>query len=67
MALYSQELDRWPARLDLLQGISGLLLVLFMWVHMFLVSSILLGKDAMYHVTRFLEGEYLLGRFYRPR
>ena len=47
---------RWPAWLDLAQGISGLLLVLFMWAHLFAVSSILLGKDAMYRVTRFFEG-----------
>ncbi|MEE4659734.1 MAG: succinate dehydrogenase/fumarate reductase cytochrome b subunit, partial [Halieaceae bacterium] len=50
--------------MDLLQGASGLVLVLFMWVHMFLVSSILLGKDAMYVVTRMLEGEYFFGRAY---
>jgi fumarate reductase subunit C len=56
--------DRWPARLDLLQGISGAVLVLFMWVHMFLVSSILLGEDAMFVVARMLEGEYLFGRPY---
>ena len=56
--------DPWPARLDVLQGISGAVLVLFMWVHMFLVSSILLGKDAMFVVTRMLEGEYLFGRPY---
>lgn len=56
--------DPWPARLDILQGASGLVLVLFMWTHMFLVSSILLGKDAMYVVTRFLEGEYIFGRAY---
>jgi fumarate reductase subunit C len=56
--------DRWPARLDLLQGASGLALVLFMWVHMFLVSSILFGKDSMYTVTRALEGEFIFGRPY---
>ena len=39
--------SRWPARLDWLQSVSGLLLALFMWGHMFFVSSILLGKDAM--------------------
>ncbi len=48
--------SRWPAWLDLLQGVSGLLLVLFMWAHLFAVSSILLGKDAMYGVTKFFEG-----------
>jgi fumarate reductase subunit C len=47
---------RWPAWLDLVQGLSGLLLVLFMWAHMFAVSSILLGKQAMYRVTKFFEG-----------
>jgi fumarate reductase subunit C len=36
--------------------VSGLVLVLFMWAHLFAVSSILLGKDAMYRVTRFFEG-----------
>jgi fumarate reductase subunit C len=50
---------RWPARLDLLQGLSGLLLVLFMWAHLFAVSSILLGKQAMYRVAQFFEGSLL--------
>jgi fumarate reductase subunit C len=57
-------IDRWPARLDLIQGASGLLLVVFLWVHMFLVSSILLGEDAMYLVSKALEGEFLFGRPY---
>lgn len=54
----------WPARLDLVQGGTGLLLVLFMWAHMFFVSSILLGKDAMYWVARMFEGEPLFGKAY---
>jgi len=53
---------RWPARLDLLQSGSGLLLGLFMWVHMMFVASILLGKDAMWTVARSFEGYYLFGR-----
>ncbi|MEP5765068.1 MAG: fumarate reductase cytochrome b subunit [Halieaceae bacterium] len=56
--------DPWPARLEMLQGASGLALVLFMWVHMFMVSSILLGEDAMYWVARGFEGEYFFGRPY---
>jgi succinate dehydrogenase/fumarate reductase cytochrome b subunit len=56
--------SRWPARLDLVQSLSGLLLALFMWGHMFFVSSILLGKDAMWTVTRFFEGYFLFGRSY---
>ena len=56
--------QRGPAWLDLAQGVSGLLLVLFMWAHMFFVSSILLGADAMYAVARMFEGEFLFGRPY---
>ncbi len=48
--------SRMPARLDLLQSLSGLALALFMWVHLLLVSSILISKDAMLTVTRLLEG-----------
>lgn len=53
--------SRWPARLDLAQSLSGLLLALFMWGHMFFVSSILAGKDAMWAVTKFFEGYYFVG------
>lgn len=58
------KLNRWPAWMDMIQGVTGLLLVLFMWTHMFLVSSILLGKDAMYFVAKLLEGEPFLGKPY---
>ncbi len=54
--------SRWPARLDWLQSGSGLVLALFMWGHMFFVSSILLGKDAMWTVTKFFEGYFFFGR-----
>ena len=49
---------------DLRQSLSGLLLVLFIWGHMFFESSILLGKDAMLWVTKMFEGEHLLGQAY---
>jgi fumarate reductase subunit C len=55
---------RWPARLDVLQSLTGLVLALFMWGHMFFVSSILLGKDAMWTVTKAFEGYYFFGRSY---
>jgi fumarate reductase subunit C len=58
----SQRLRRWPARLDFLQSASGLALGLFMWVHMFFVASILLGKDAMWTVARMFEGYFIFGR-----
>ena len=50
--------SRIPARLDFLQSASGLALALFMWGHMFFVSSILLGTDAMWTVTKFFEGYF---------
>ncbi len=56
--------SRWPARLDFLQSASGLALGLFMWGHMLFVSSILLGKDAMWTVTKFFEGYFFFGRAY---
>ncbi|MDD3352494.1 fumarate reductase cytochrome b subunit [Zoogloea sp.] len=48
--------SRWPARLDLLQSLSGLVLALFLIVHMFFVSSILISHEAFYRVARFFEG-----------
>jgi fumarate reductase subunit C len=50
-----------PAWLDIAQSVSGLVLALFMWVHLLLVSSILLGRDAMYYVTGFFELKFLTG------
>lgn len=58
------KINRWPARLDLIQSISGLFLAVFMWAHMLFVSSILLGKDAMYFVSRLFEGEPIFGKPY---
>jgi fumarate reductase subunit C len=56
--------SRWPARLDLAQSLTGLALGLFMWGHMFFVSSILISKDAMWIVTRMFEGYFFFDRAY---
>lgn len=56
--------SRWPARLDLLQSLSGLILALFLMAHMFFVSSILISHDLFYTVARFFEGTYFLGKPY---
>ena len=56
--------SRWPARLDVAQSGSGLVLGLFMWGHMFFVSSILISPDFMWMVTRAFEGYFFLGRAY---
>jgi fumarate reductase subunit C len=58
------KLNRGPARADILQSLTGLLLVLFIWGHMFFESSILLGKDAMHWVSRMFEGEHIFGKPY---
>lgn len=55
-------MSHWPARLDIIQSLSGLLLVIFMWVHMALVSSILVSEEAMYRVSLLFEGYYIFGR-----
>jgi fumarate reductase subunit C len=60
----NRKLTLWPAQLDLLQSLTGLMLVFFIWGHMFFESSILLGKDAMFWVSRMFEGEHVLGKPY---
>lgn len=51
--------SRLPARLDLAQSGTGLILGLFMWVHMFLVGSIVLGKGAFNFVAKTMELSFL--------
>jgi len=52
--------SRVPAKLDYIQSATGLFLGLFMWGHMLLVSSILISKDFMYGVTKFLEASFIV-------
>jgi len=59
-----KKIDTVPAKLDFIQSATGLALALFMWAHMFFVSSILFGKDVMYSVTKFFEGYYFFGESY---
>jgi len=56
--------SRWPAKMDVAQSVSGLILALFMWGHMFFVSSILISKDFMWTVTKMFEGYFIFGRAY---
>ena len=51
--------SRLPARLDLAQSGTGLILGLFMWVHMFLVCSIVFGKGAFNFVAKTMELAFL--------
>ena len=56
--------SRIPAKLDFLQSATGLVLGLFMWGHMFFVSSILISKDAMWTITKLFEGYFFFGTAY---
>jgi fumarate reductase subunit C len=51
--------SRIPARLDLAQSGTGLILGLFMWVHMLLVGSIILGKGMFNFVAKTMELSFL--------
>ena len=51
--------SRLPARLDFLQSGTGLILGLFMWVHMLLVASIILGKGMFNWVAKTMELAFL--------
>jgi fumarate reductase subunit C len=56
--------SRWPARMDLAQSLTGLALGLFMWGHMFFVSSILVSEELMWKITKMFEGYFFFGKAY---
>lgn len=49
----------WSGKLDISQSVSGVILALFLWTHLVLVSSILLGGDAMTWVAGVMELNFL--------
>jgi len=49
--------SRIPAKLDLLQSVTGMILAVFIMFHILFESSILFGKEAMYTLTKMFEGE----------
>jgi len=51
--------SRTPARLDLLQSATGLLLAIFIIFHMLFESSILVSKDFMHSVTKAFELSFI--------
>lgn len=52
-------IKKWSAWLDLSQSLSGVILAVFLWTHLVLVSSILLGADAMSWVACTMELSFL--------
>lgn len=57
--MYVRTPNRISAYLDWLQMLTGAGLILFMWSHMILVSSIILGPGVMNTLARFLEETYM--------
>ena len=58
------KLTRMSGYMDILQALTGAALLLFMWSHMLLVSSVLLGKDGqgeyyMNSLAHFFEATYM--------
>ena len=53
--------SRRPARLELLQNLSGLVLALLLVTHMLFVATILISHELFYSVARFFEGGWLFG------
>lgn len=51
--------SKMPARLDFIQSASGLFLGLFMWLHMFFVSTILVSEEFFNSVVHFLELKFI--------
>ncbi|MFH0786791.1 MAG: succinate dehydrogenase/fumarate reductase cytochrome b subunit [Pseudomonadota bacterium] len=56
---YSRPSLRTAAYLDVIQMLTGVGLILFMWSHMILVASINLGPNVMNSLARFLEDTYM--------
>jgi len=57
--MYVRAPSRISAYLDWLQMLSGAGLILFMWSHMILVASIILGPNVMNALAHFLEEWYM--------
>lgn len=57
---YSREPARAEGYLDFIQMLTGVALILFMWVHMLLVASVNLGSGVMNAIAKFLEDYYLV-------
>ena len=58
-SMYIRSSGRVSAYLDWLQMLTGAGLILFMWSHMILVSSVLLGAGVMNALAHFLEETYM--------
>jgi fumarate reductase subunit C len=59
MTLFSLGKPAEPSRLDFIQAVSGALLILFLWAHLLLVSSVLISPSLMNWIGWFFEVTYM--------
>lgn len=59
ITLHAPIKSKTQGRLDILQMLSGVLLILFLWTHMLLVSSVIIGPGVMNAIAWFLEVTYM--------
>ena len=59
MTLFSRGKPAEPSRLDFIQAASGALLILFLWAHLLLVSSVLISPSLMNWIGWFFEVTYM--------
>ena len=57
--MYVQAPSRSSACLDWLQMLTGAALILFMWAHMILVASVIIGPGVMNAIAHFFEATYM--------
>jgi len=62
--LKKNSIDKIPARLDLTQSVTGLILAIFIMGHILFEASILISNEMMYKVTLMFEGYYFFGERY---
>lgn len=59
ITLHAPAKTKSQGRLDVLQMLSGVLLILFLWAHMLLVSSVLISPSLMNAIAWFFEATYM--------
>ena len=59
MTLFSAGKPAEPNRLDFIQAVSGALLILFLWAHLLLVSSVIISPSLMNWIGWFFEVTYM--------
>lgn len=59
ITLHAPAKNKTQGRLDLFQMISGVLLILFLWAHMLLVSSVIISPSLMNAIAWFFEATYM--------